>query len=155
MLLEDQDRARWDRDAIAEGTALVERALRDRRPGPYQLQAAIAALHAEAATAATRTGRRSRCSTRLARRSPSPVIELNRAVAIAMADGPERGLALIDAIDGLDAITSHHAARADLLRRLGRATRRPTLTAGRSSSRRAAPLAAYLRGRLDEASRSG
>ena len=119
VLLEDQDRSRWDREAIDEGRALVERALRLRRVGPYQLQAAIAALHAEVdgdpdwPQIVALYGE-------LLRISPSPVVELNRAAATAMARSPEDGLALIDEIDGLDEYVSFHAARADLLRRLGR-----------------------------------
>jgi RNA polymerase sigma-70 factor, ECF subfamily len=117
VLLEDQDRARWDAGEIAEGCALVEAALRRRQPGPYQLQAAIAACH---------TGEASDWPQvvalygELLRVQPSPVVELNRAVAVAMAEGPEAGLAAIDAIEGLDDYRYRHSARAELLRRLGR-----------------------------------
>jgi RNA polymerase sigma-70 factor, ECF subfamily len=117
VLLENQDRWLWDEDEIAEGRTLVEAALRRRRPGPYQLQAAIAACH---------TGDESDWPQivllydELLRLQPSPVIELNRAVAVAMAEGPEAGLAEIDRIDGLDGYLHFHSARADLLRRLGR-----------------------------------
>jgi RNA polymerase sigma-70 factor (ECF subfamily) len=120
VLLEDQDRALWDRDRIARGVALLDRAIALRRPGPYQVQAAIAALHAEAERpedtdwpqiAALYGG--------LALYQPSPVVELNRAVAVAMADGPGAGLALLDDLP-LDGYHLYHAARADLLRRLGR-----------------------------------
>jgi RNA polymerase sigma-70 factor, ECF subfamily len=117
VLLADQDRRRWDEDEIAEGRALVEAALRRRRPGPYQLQAAIAACH---------TGDESdwpqivRIYDELLRLHPSPVVELNRAVAIAMAEGPAEGLEAVDAIAGLDDYRYLHSTRADLLRRLGR-----------------------------------
>ena len=124
ILLDDQDRARWDRTLIAEGVDLVERALTSRRFGPYTLQAAIAAVHAEAATPAeTNWAEIAGLYDLLARADPSPVIALNRAVAVAMRDGPAAGLALIDVIlaDGvLEDYQPAHAARADLLRRLGR-----------------------------------
>jgi len=124
VLLDDQDRSRWDASKISEGRALVERALRMRRPGSYQLQAAIAAVHDEAASPADTDWRQiSAIYATLAAQSPSPVVELNRAVAIAMADGPGDGLALIDAIAArgeLDSYPYLHAARADLLRRMGR-----------------------------------
>jgi RNA polymerase sigma-70 factor (ECF subfamily) len=117
VLLEDQDRALWDGDEIAQGRAALERALVLRIPGPYQLQAAIAALHCDGETdwpqIALLYGR-------LLDFSPSPVVELNRAVAVAMADGPKAGLALADSIAGLDDYYLLHAARADLLRRLER-----------------------------------
>jgi RNA polymerase sigma-70 factor (ECF subfamily) len=120
VLLEDQDRSRWDRARIAEGTALVEQALRGGPPGAYALQAAIAALHARAASAAeTDWPQIAALYGILARIHPSPVIELNRAVAVAMADGPEQGLALLSQLE----LPGYHllpAARADLLRRLGR-----------------------------------
>jgi RNA polymerase sigma-70 factor, ECF subfamily len=119
VLLEDQDRSLWDTAAIAEGRQLVEHALRLRRIGPYQLQAAIAALHAERERE-TDWPQIVALYTELARLMPSPVVELNRAAAVAMTEGPERGLELIDRIDGLDGYVSFHAARADLLRRLGR-----------------------------------
>jgi RNA polymerase sigma-70 factor, ECF subfamily len=124
VLLADQDRMRWDRAKIEEGRHLVERALRMRRPGPYQLQAAIAALHDEAASAEETDWRQiSAIYSTLAAQTLSPVVELNRAVAVAMADGPEDGLQLIEAIVGRGELQSYpylHAARADLLRRLGR-----------------------------------
>jgi RNA polymerase sigma-70 factor (ECF subfamily) len=124
VLLEDQDRSRWDRAKIEEGGALVERALRAGRPGSYQVQAAIAAVHDEAAT----TGETDWPQIALLYRelmtyAPSPVVELNQAVAIAMTDGPAFGLAMVDglAADGrLDDYVYLHATRADLLRRLGR-----------------------------------
>jgi RNA polymerase sigma-70 factor (ECF subfamily) len=117
VLLEEQDRSLWDRGRIAEGHRLLERALSFRQVGPYQLQAGIAALHTNEATdwphVAALYGR-------LAVLAPSPVVELNRAVAVAMAEGPEAGLALIDRLEGLETYHLLHAARADLLRRLDR-----------------------------------
>jgi len=125
ILLEDQDRSSWDRHQIAEGVRLVEQALSSRRFGPYTIQAAIAAVHAEAPTAAaTDWAEIVGLYDVLWRADPSPVIELNRAVAVAMRDGAAAGLALVDAIlergDLLDYRLAH-AARADLCRRLGRA----------------------------------
>jgi RNA polymerase sigma-70 factor, ECF subfamily len=121
VLLEDQDRARWDRRKIEEGGRVLERALSLRQPGPYQLQAAIAALHAEAATPAeTDWAQIAALYAELARIEPSPIVELNRAVAVAMAEGPAHGLDLVERIPGLDRYHLLHAARADLLRRLGR-----------------------------------
>jgi RNA polymerase sigma-70 factor (ECF subfamily) len=126
VLLEDQDRSLWDREMIAQGRALVERALATRRVGPYTLQAAISAVHAEAASAgATDWAQIVGLYDVLARVEPSPVIELNRAVAVAMRDGPAAGLALIDAILAAGELADYrlaHAARADLCRRLGRTT---------------------------------
>jgi RNA polymerase sigma-70 factor (ECF subfamily) len=122
VLLEDQDRSGWDRGEIEEGAGLVQRALRHRRPGPYLLQAAIAALHAQAPSwQETDWPQIAGLYAQLLRAAPTAVIALNHAVAVAMAHGPEAGLALIDAIDGLDRYHLMHAARADLLRRLGRA----------------------------------
>jgi RNA polymerase sigma-70 factor, ECF subfamily len=121
VLLEDQDRARWNQDAIQEGVELVKRALRRGNPGPYTLQAAIAAEHARARTAADTDWLAIRgLYDRLLLVHPSPVIELNRAVAVAMAEGPAHGVALIDAIDGLDDYHLLHSARGALLRELGR-----------------------------------
>ena len=124
ILLDDQDRARWSRDQIAEGTGLVERALASRRIGPYTLQAAISAVHAEAPTAAsTDWAQIVGLYDVLVRADPSPVIELNRAVAVAMRDGPAAGLTLIDAILARGALADYHlahSARAELCRRLGR-----------------------------------
>jgi RNA polymerase sigma-70 factor (ECF subfamily) len=124
VLLEQQDRSLWNRVQIAEGTALVERALSSRRLGPYMLQAAIAAVHAEAQTAAaTDWGQIVALYGALASVEPSPVVELNRAVAVAMRDGPLRGLELIDAILARGDLTDYHlahSARAELCRRLGR-----------------------------------
>jgi RNA polymerase sigma-70 factor (ECF subfamily) len=116
VLLDEQDRSLWDADQIATGRDALERALRLQRSGPYQLQAAIASLHYEEPTdwreIALLYGR-------LLELSPSPVVELNRAVAVALAEGPEAGLALLDGIDGLDGYYLYHSTRADLLSRLG------------------------------------
>src|SRR6266478_419421 len=124
ILLDDQDRARWSRTLIGEGTGLVERALASRRIGPYTLQAAISAVHAAAPTAAaTDWAQIVGLYDVLVRADPSPVIELNRAVAVAMRDGPAAGLALIDAILARGALADYHlahSARAELCRRLGR-----------------------------------
>jgi RNA polymerase sigma-70 factor (ECF subfamily) len=124
ILLENQDRSLWNREQIAEGVALVEQALKSRRFGPYTLQAAIAAVHSEATSAAaTDWAQIVALYSLLARVEPSPVIELNRAVAVAMRDGPEAGLRLIDAIlarGELDDYHLAHSARADLCRRLGK-----------------------------------
>jgi RNA polymerase sigma-70 factor (ECF subfamily) len=126
ILLEDQDRALWDRELIREGTALVEEALLSRRFGPYTLQAAIAAVHAEAgAPEAVDWAQIAGLYDVLLRADPSPIVELNRAVAVAMRDGPEAGLRLIDGLlsrQVLDGYHLIHSARADLLRRLGRRT---------------------------------
>jgi RNA polymerase sigma-70 factor, ECF subfamily len=124
VLLDDQDRARWNREMIAEGVALVERAMRSRQIGPYTLQAAIAAIHAEAQTAAeTDWAEIVGLYDVLMRADPSPVIELNRAAAIAMRDGPEAGLALIDGLLARGELAEYplvHSARAELCRRSGR-----------------------------------
>jgi RNA polymerase sigma-70 factor, ECF subfamily len=122
VLLEDQDRSRWDRAQIEEGTRILDDALRRRRPGPYQLQAAIAATHARARTAgATDWAEIAALYGRLAVLQPSPVVELNRAVAVAMAGSIEEGLDMIEGLgDALDRYHLFHAARADLLRRLDR-----------------------------------
>jgi len=123
VLLEDQDRSRWDQTLIAEGTTLVEQALRTQRFGPYTLQAAISGVHANAATSeATDWNEIVGLYDLLARIEPSPVIDLNRAVAIAMRDGPSAGLALIDDLlsrGELDKYYLAHSARAELRRRLG------------------------------------
>jgi RNA polymerase sigma-70 factor (ECF subfamily) len=154
VLLEDQDRSRWDRERSAEGSALVERALRSRRFGPYTLQAAIAAVHAEARSAdATDWRQIVGLYGLLLRAAPSPVVELNRAVAVAMCDGPAAGLVLVDAIlqrGDLAGYLPAHAARADLCRRLGRtaeareAYEHALALAGQESERR------FLKKRLDE-----
>ena len=124
ILLEDQDRTRWDRDMMKEGLTLVERAFSSKPPGPYRLQAAIAALHAEAARPeATDWPQISGLYSLLLRINPSPIIELNRAIAIAMHKGPEAGLRQIDAILERGDLNSYHlahSARAELCRKTGR-----------------------------------
>ena len=124
VLLEDQDRSLWDTGRIAEGGELLERAMRMRRPGPYQLQAAIAAVHDAALTDGSTDWRQiAALYGSLALATGSPVVEPNRAVAIAMADGPAVGLALVEQIADSGQLAEYpylHAARADLLRRLGR-----------------------------------
>ncbi|MFB9680242.1 RNA polymerase sigma factor [Streptosporangium vulgare] len=125
VTLEEQDRALWDTAAIAEGEELLGRALRRGQPGPYQVQAAIAACHATATDAAgTDWAQIAALYGRLARFTPSPVVELNRAVAVGMAAGPAAGLELVEALRESGALAGYHllpATRADLLRRLGRA----------------------------------
>jgi RNA polymerase sigma-70 factor (ECF subfamily) len=117
VLLADQARDLWDMDEVEQSRRALERALPLRRPGPYQLQAAIASLHYEEPAdweqIALLYGR-------LAELSPSPVVELNRAVAVAMADGPEPGLEIVDALTGLERYHLWHSTRAELLHRLGR-----------------------------------
>jgi RNA polymerase sigma-70 factor (ECF subfamily) len=124
ILLDDQDRSLWNRDQIAEGASLVKQALSSRRIGPYTIQAAIAAVHAEALNAAaTDWARIVGLYDVLVQADPSPVVELNRAVAVAMRDGPLAGLELIDALLARGDLENYHlahAARADLCRRLGR-----------------------------------
>jgi RNA polymerase sigma-70 factor, ECF subfamily len=138
VLLDDQDRSLWDRAQIAEGLAILRRALASRRFGPYTLQAAIAAAHAEApAAGATDWARIVATYDLLLEVEPSPVVELNRAAAIAMRDGPAAGLALVDALLERGELAGYqpaHAARADLCRRLGRAAE------ARESYRRAIEL---------------
>jgi RNA polymerase sigma-70 factor (ECF subfamily) len=124
--LEEQDRTRWDADSIAEGLERLDAALRRGRPGPYQVQAAIAACHAGAHDASeTDWVEISALYNQLVRMVPTPVVELNRAVAVGMADGPEAGLRLVDGLERSGALAGYHllpATRADLLRRLGRRT---------------------------------
>ncbi|TMM01773.1 MAG: sigma-70 family RNA polymerase sigma factor [Actinobacteria bacterium] len=122
VLLADQDRDRWDRDLIAEGQAIVRRCLRRNQPGPYQLQAAINAVHSDAPTAAATDWLQILALyDQLMALSPSPVVALNRAVAVAEVEGPDAALRLVDALD-LGGYHLFHAIRADLLRRLGRAS---------------------------------
>jgi RNA polymerase sigma-70 factor, ECF subfamily len=124
VVLEEQDRSRWDRSLIAEGEALVTEALRQGRPGPYQLHAAIAACHSTAASAADTDWRQiAALYGELLRYEPSPVIEANRAVAVAMAEGPAAGLVILDTVAAhpqLQRWPQLHVARAELLRRLDR-----------------------------------
>jgi RNA polymerase sigma-70 factor, ECF subfamily len=120
VLLADQDRGRWDRDLVAEGADLVRACLRRNRPGPYQLQAAISAVHSDAATAAqTDWGQILALYDQLIAIAPTPVVALNRCVAVAELRGPSEALALVDELD-LDGYHLFHSTRADLLRRLGR-----------------------------------
>jgi RNA polymerase sigma-70 factor (ECF subfamily) len=120
VLLADQDRGRWDRALIAEGQALVRTCLRLGRPGPYQLQAAVNAVHSDApSAAATDWGQILQLYDQLVAITPGPVVALNRAVAVAEVEGPAAALALADRLD-LDGYYLYHAIRADLLRRLGR-----------------------------------
>jgi RNA polymerase sigma-70 factor (ECF subfamily) len=124
VTLEDQDRTLWDRAEIDEGCRVLETAAKAGAAGPYQLQAAIAACHATAEQACdTDWGAIARLYARLGRMTPSPVVELNRAVAVGMADGPEAGLILVDGLAATGALNGYRllpATRADMLRRLGR-----------------------------------
>ena len=156
VTLEDQDRSRWDRASIAEGQRVLESAARAGAVGPYQLQAAIAACHATAPRAADTDWRTiARLYAQLTRLTPSPVVELNRAVAVGMADGPAAGLAVVDALAASGALAGYHllpATQADLLRRLGRndeaadAYRSALALAGTGAEQR------YLARRLSEVS---
>ncbi len=154
VLLEDQDRSRWDHERIAEGTAELERALLRRRPGPYQLQAAIAGLHATASSwADTDWPQISALYGELARVAPSPVVELNRAVAVAFAEGPAVGLGVVDAVADDPRLARMHllpATRADLLRRLGRRNEAADAYRAALDLARTRPERAFLRRRLDE-----
>jgi RNA polymerase sigma-70 factor (ECF subfamily) len=124
VVLEEQDRGRWNGETIAEAVDLLERALRRSRAGPYQVQAAIAACHATASAASdTDWDEIAGLYAELERMTASPVVELNRAVAVGMAHGPEAGLAIIDSLEATGALGAYHllpATRADMLRRLGR-----------------------------------
>jgi RNA polymerase sigma-70 factor, ECF subfamily len=154
ILLDRQDRSLWNRDQIAEGIALTESALRSHRFGAYTLQAAIAAVHAESSSATSTDWRQiTLLYDRLVRIQPSPVVELNRAVAVAMHEGPTQGLSLIDDLLAREELANYslaHSARADLCRRLGR------LPEARASYERALALAPqeaerrFLSGRLEE-----
>jgi RNA polymerase sigma-70 factor (ECF subfamily) len=157
VLLEDQDRADWNREQIAEGLTLVGRAFSRRGFGPYTLQAAIAAIHAEAATAAdTDWAQIVGLYDVMLRVEPGPVVELNRAAALAMRDGPAAGLALIDSLlahGELDGYHLAHSAKADLCRRLGRTS--DAITAYRRALALALqePERRFLERRLAELSR--
>jgi RNA polymerase sigma-70 factor (ECF subfamily) len=156
ILLDEQDRSLWDRPQITEGIRLVERALASRRFGPYTIQAAIAGVHAEAPeAAATDWAAIVGLYDALARADSSPVIELNRAVAVAMRDGPAAGLALIDAILGRGDLGEYrlaHAARADLCRRLGKVSEARTSYKRALSLTRQEPERRFLERRLAELS---
>jgi RNA polymerase sigma-70 factor, ECF subfamily len=154
VLLGDQDRSLWNRGQIDEGSALVERALSSHGFGPYTLQAAIAAVHAGAPrAAATDWARIVRLYDLLAQADQSPVVELNRAVAVAMRDGPEAGLALIDAILARGELSGYHlahSARADLLRRLGRPAEAAASYREALALARQEPERRFIEGRLRE-----
>ena len=156
ILLEDQDRSLWNREQIIEGSALVERALSSGQVGPYTFQAAIAAVHAEAAQpAATDWAQIVSLYDMLMRVNPSPVVELNRAVAVAMRDGPMAGLTLIDAIHARGELANYHlahAARADLCRRLGRTAEARTSYERALTLTRQEPERRFLERRLGELS---
>ena len=157
ILLDDQDRASWDAARIAEGQALIETALAARRPGPYQVQAAIAALHDEAAVPSeTDWAQIASLYATLQGMAPSPVVELNLAAAVAMADGPAIGLAMMDGIAAtgeLDTYPYLHAARADLLRRLERWSEATTAYERALELTTNAPERAFLEARLTEVRR--
>ncbi|QSA97903.1 RNA polymerase sigma factor [Methylococcus sp. EFPC2] len=152
ILLDEQDRTLWDADLIAEGVALVERALLSRRFGPYTLQAAIVAVHAEAASAGeTDWEQIVGLYDVLAMADPSPVVELNRAVAVAMRDGPAAGLVLVDTILARGDLTDYHlahSARADLCRRLGQYAEARAAFQRALALARQEPERRFLEGRL-------
>jgi RNA polymerase sigma-70 factor, ECF subfamily len=146
VLLADQDRGRWDRGFIAEGQALVRRCLRENRPGPYQIQAAIGAVHSDAATAsATDWGQILALYDQLMTVAPTPVVALNRAVAVAEVRGPEAALALVEALD-LGEYHVYHAIRAGLLDRLGRFAEAAAAYEAAAARTGNAAEQAYLRG---------
>lgn len=154
VLLEQQDRSTWNHDFIREGISLVERALSTRRFGPYTLQAAIAAVHAEALAAET-TDWRQICAlyAALLAMQPSPVVELNRAAAVAMHEGPAAGLALIDSLLSRGELRDYHlahSARADLLRRLGRHDEARVAYERARALAKSEPEVRYLEKRLHE-----
>jgi RNA polymerase sigma-70 factor (ECF subfamily) len=154
VLLDQQNRSRWDRAMIAEGVALVDRAMRSRQFGPYTIQAAIAAVHADAATPAeTDWSEIVGLYDVLMRADPSPVIELNRAAAIAMRDGPEAGLRLIDTIlvrGDLADYALAHSARAELCRRLGQTAEARIAYERALSLTRQEPQRRFIGRRLEE-----
>ena len=156
VLLNDQDRSLWNREQIAEGSALVEGALAARRFGPYAIQAAIAAVHANAVSAdATDWSEIVGLYDVLLRAGPSPIVELNRAVAVAMRDGPAAGLALIDAILARGDLRDYHlahAAQADMCRRLGRTEHARDAYARALALARQEPERRFLQRRLAEVS---
>jgi len=152
ILLDHQDRSLWNREQIAEGIALTESALRSRRFGAYTLQAAIAAVHAESSSAASTDWHQIvLLYDRLLVVQPSPVVELNRAVAVAMHEGPEHGLRLVDDLLARDELASYHlahAARAELCRRLGRLAEARASYEKALSLARHEPARRFLSGRL-------
>jgi RNA polymerase sigma-70 factor (ECF subfamily) len=157
VLLEDQDRSRWNREYIREGLQLVFRVMSSRQIGVYSLQAAIAAEHARAPTASATDWRQIvALYDALLAISPSPVIELNRAVAVAMRDGPAAGLALVDELLSSDVLTSYHlayASKAELLRRAGRFAESITAYDDALRFARQEPEVRYLRRQLEETQR--
>jgi RNA polymerase sigma-70 factor (ECF subfamily) len=159
VTLEDQDRTRWDRAEIDEGRQVLDTALRRGAAGPYQLQAAIAACHASAASAADTDWRAiARLYGELAAVTRSPVVELNRAVAVGMADGPAAGLALVDALAAAGVLAGYHllpATRADLLRRLGRGAEAAQAYREALALTGTGPEQRYLSRRLAEVSSAG
>jgi RNA polymerase sigma-70 factor, ECF subfamily len=159
VLLEDQDRSRWDHDRIEEGRALIERSLAAGQPGPYQVQAAIAALHDQAGDpAATDWAQIAALYHALLRMTPSPVVELNLAVAVAMADGPTVGLAMMDGIAASGSLETYpylHSARADMLRRLERWTEAADAYRRAIALSTNAPERAFLERRLAEVTAGG
>jgi RNA polymerase sigma-70 factor (ECF subfamily) len=154
VLLDDQDRSRWDAARIDEGRTTLDRAMRMRRVGQYQLQAAIAALHDEApSNEATDWPQIAALYRVLGQMAPSPVVELNRAVAVAMADGPAVGLAIVDAVAAggqLDDYPYLHSTRADLLRRLGHRPEAASAYGRALELTENEPERAFLSGRLRE-----
>jgi RNA polymerase sigma-70 factor, ECF subfamily len=154
ILLDQQDRSLWNKDQIAEGISFTESALASRRFGAYTLQAAIAAVHAEASSSTSTDWRQiTLLYNRLVRIQPSPVVELNRAVAIAMCEGPERGLRLIDALLAHEELAGYHlahSARADLCRRLGRLAEARDSYEKALALVRSEPERRFLAGRLRE-----
>jgi RNA polymerase sigma-70 factor (ECF subfamily) len=159
VLLEDQDRDRWDRAKIGEGIRLLDHAMRRGPPGPYRLQAGVAALHAVAPTAAATDWRRILALyDRLMEVAGSPVVALNRAVAVAMVEGPAAGLELMDTLAAsgdLDGYHLLHAGRADLLRRLGRGPEAATAYRGALALATNPVEQAFLTRRLGEVVRHG
>jgi RNA polymerase sigma-70 factor (ECF subfamily) len=155
VLLADQDRARWDQALIAEGTAILDAAVARREPGPYQVEAAIAALHAAADSfEATDWPQIAALYGTLARITPSPVIEVNRAVAVGMADGPQAGLAILEPVLASGVLTGYaplHAAHADLLERAGLADEAATAWARAERAAGNEPLRRELRRRRTQA----
>jgi RNA polymerase sigma-70 factor (ECF subfamily) len=154
ILLDQQDRSLWNRGLADEGIALVERALASRRFGPYTLQAAIAAVHAEAASAdKTDWAEIAALYSLLMRIDPSPVVELNRAVAIAMRDGPAAGLTIVEDIlarGKLQEYSLAHSVRADLLRRLGKRAEARSAYQQALALTQQEPERRFLAGRLQE-----
>lgn len=157
ILLDDQDRSRWNQDLISKGTTLVEQALRSRRFGVYTIQAAISAIHSEAPTVAqTDWNQIVVLYSFLQQIDSSPIIELNRAVAIAMRDGPDAGLEIIDRILGRGELGNYlfaHSARAELLRRAGKSSEALAAFQRALELARQEPEKRFLAGRINELTR--